>query len=427
MENLWASARYEKAWTDVISTNTWFEVSRGNPTRDEALYLTGNKATAYLPRFGYQAYDGAMEVTLTFGPGFGFKVGGDFNYEPQRVLNFAQRLLDVPTGSSVPAGSVVEPSYRATDCDLYQVVSSDAAAYAQVSAVPLDHLRLTANGRVDFPNQFEPQYSWRLAAAYDWSSTFATKLVAGRAFQVPSAVQLFGQPSFGTSGNVSGSRICANASLSQTPLRPQVVNSVEAVASAQLGRYTLELSAYGQRVEDRIEFQRAGSDFKAANAGAITSVGSELEARAVFGPLSLGLSAHALQVLAVDEPAIVIIPDPASVGPPASFPQVMAVAEAGLSFPDLHFILSTRARAVGPRGASQANSYLNNRPYILPGYFEVDARASTLGLNFLGGAQTSVSLVGRNLLDNRHSEPGFGGFDLPSLGRTLMVELRQSY
>jgi iron complex outermembrane receptor protein len=304
---------------------------------------------------------------------------------------------------------------------------SDVAAFAQLALVPVEHLHLTANGRVDLPNQFALQYSWRFAAAYDWSSTFSTKLVAGRAFQVPSAVLLYGQPNFGTTGNVSGSKIFANASLNNTSLEPQVVTSLEAVASAQLGRYTLEVSGYGQRVENRIEFQRAGSDFKAANAGAITSVGAELEGHAVFGPLSLGLSAHALQVLAVDEPAIVIIPDPASVGPPSSFPQVMAIAEAGLSFPELHFSVWSRARAVGDRGASQANAYLNNVPYTLPGYVDLDARISTLGLNFLGGAQSSISIVGRNLSDNRHSEPGFGGFDLPSLGRTLIVELRQSY
>jgi len=430
LENLWASARYEKAWSDVIATNAWFEVSRGNPTEEDVLYLTGNRATAYLPRYGYQAYDGAVDATLTFGPGFGLKLGGDFSFEHQRVLAFAQRLLDIPTGSAQAAGSVVEPPFPCSSpgsCDPYQVDLSDVAGYAQISAVPLEHLRLTANGRVDFPNVFPLQYSWRFGAAYDWSSTFATKLVAGRAFQVPSAVLLYGQPNFGTTGNVSGAKIFSNTSLNNTPLDPQVVTSVEAVGSLQVGRYTLELSAYGQRVEDRIEFQRAGSDFKAANAGAITAVGAELEAHAVFGPLSLGLSGHALQVVAVDEPAIVIIPDPASVGPPASFPQVKAIGEAGLSFPDLHFSAWARVRAVGPRGASQANSYLNNGPYTLPGYFDADARISTLGLNFLGGAQTAVSIVGRNLLDNRHSEPGFGGFDLPSPGRTLILELRQSY
>jgi len=291
----------------------------------------------------------------------------------------------------------------------------------------VEHLRLTGNARVDFPSEFPLQYSWRFGAAYDWTSTFATKLVAGRAFQVPSAVLLFGQPNFGTTGNVSGNRILANTSINPGTLRPQVVTSLEAVASAQVDRYTVEASAYGQRVEDRIEFQRAGSDFKASNAGAITSVGAELEARAVIGPLSLGLSGHALQVLQVEQPALVVIPDPASVGPPSSFPQVMAVADAGLSFPALHLSLWSRVRAVGPRGASQANSYLNNVPYTLPGYLSLDARVSTLGLNFLGGAQTSISIVGRNLLDNRYSEPGFGGFDLPSVGRTLILELRQSY
>jgi iron complex outermembrane receptor protein len=346
------------------------------------------------------------------------------------VLAFAQRLLDIPTGSPLPAGSVVEPAFPCSapgTCDPNSVAISDGAAFAQLSAAPLEHLRLTGNGRVDFTSQFGLQYSWRFGAAYDWSSTFATKLVAGRAFQIPSAVLLYGQPNFGTTGNVSGAEIFSNKSLSNNLLDPQVVTSLEAVASAQVGRYTLEVSVFGQQVQDRIEFQRAGSDFKAANLGAITAVGAELEGHAVFGPLSLGLSGHALQTVAVDQPEIVIIPDPASVGPPSSFPALKAVGEAGLSFPDLHFAAWARARAVGARGASQANSYLNNQPYTLPGYVEVDARLSTLGLNFLGGAQSSIALVGRNLLDNHHSEPGFGGFDLPSLGRTLTLELRQSY
>src|SRR5205823_6570291 len=127
--------------TDVVSSSAWLEASRGNPTRDEALYLTGNKATAYLPRYGYQAYDGALEITFTFGPGFGLKLGGDFSYERQRVLAFAQRLLDIPTGSLLPAGSVTEPTYPGGDP--YLVMISDGAAFAQLALVPVEHLHLT--------------------------------------------------------------------------------------------------------------------------------------------------------------------------------------------------------------------------------------------------------------------------------------------
>ena len=33
----------------------------------------------------------------------------------------------------------------------------------------------------------------------------------------------------------------------------------------------------------------------------------------------------------------------------------------------------------------------------------------------------------RNLLDERHSEPGFGGIDIPTMGRTFQLGLSQSY
>ncbi|HZN95586.1 MAG TPA: TonB-dependent receptor plug domain-containing protein, partial [Myxococcales bacterium] len=42
LENLWVSARYERRWTDVISTSAWLEASRGAPTRDVQLFNTSN-------------------------------------------------------------------------------------------------------------------------------------------------------------------------------------------------------------------------------------------------------------------------------------------------------------------------------------------------------------------------------------------------
>jgi hypothetical protein len=56
----------------------------------------------------------------------------------------------------------------------------------------------------------------------------------------------------------------------------------------------------------------------------------------------------------------------------------------------------------------------------------VDLAVTTRGLKVLSKEhETRLTLSARNLLDARYSEPGFGGFDLPNQGRTVMVELRQ--
>ena len=35
-------------------------------------------------------------------------------------------------------------------------------------------------------------------------------------------------------------------------------------------------------------------------------------------------------------------------------------------------------------------------------------------------------LTAKNLLDERYSEPGFGGYDVPAVGRTTMFEIRNT-
>jgi hypothetical protein len=103
------------------------------------------------------------------------------------------------------------------------------------------------------------------------------------------------------------------------------------------------------------------------------------------------------------------------------------VLGANLAIPEGHLNLNARVRGVGPRGSTQSNALLANGAYELAAYAHVDASVATLGLNVLGGSQTVVSVTVRNLLDTRENEPGFGGFDTPSMGRTMMVELKQTY
>ena len=127
LENLWASARYERRWSDVVSTSAWVSASRGNPTRDEALFLTGNKATAYLPRYGLPELTTAR-WRCALGPG-GLRVGGGFS-DGGSACWLRAALLDIPTGSP-PRGSLVEPAFPAGDP--YLVDISDEAAFARLA------------------------------------------------------------------------------------------------------------------------------------------------------------------------------------------------------------------------------------------------------------------------------------------------------
>src|SRR6185436_19416417 len=140
----------------------------------------------------------------------------------------------------------------------------------------LPELRLTGNLRVDritFGSVRYPlQPSWRAAASYRFRSGLAAKVITGRAFQTPSGILLFGQPGFGTLNNVIGSTLNSGFPV----VRPQKVDSLEAVASGTLGDHlSLELGVFYQSIVDRIDFQQSGTYFVATNHGGRKSVGAE--------------------------------------------------------------------------------------------------------------------------------------------------------
>jgi hypothetical protein len=57
-----------------------------------------------------------------------------------------------------------------------------------------------------------------------------------------------------------------------------------------------------------------------------------------------------------------------------------------------------------------------------------DLNISTGRLSLLGEApKTRFLLSLRNLLDEHHSEPGFGGYDVPAAGRSVYFELQQTF
>ena len=99
-----------------------------------------------------------------------------------------------------------------------------------------------------------------------------------------------------------------------------------------------------------------------------------------------------------------------------------------MSLKEAYLNLNATLRGVGPRYASVLNLEANNRKaYTLPAYGTVDVAASTIGLALLGGTETSLAFSVKNLLDTRFVEPGFGGIDLPTVGRTFLLEIREAF
>jgi outer membrane receptor protein involved in Fe transport len=283
----------------------------------------------------------------------------------------------------------------------------------------LPGLRLTGNARLDHISQgdisFPLQMSYRLAAAYKITQSLFAKIVGGRAFQAPSAVLTYGRSGFGSIGNIVGS-----ATITGLPaLRPQTVDSVEAVVSGRLlGALVLEGGVFYQSVKDRIEFVRYGANYRATNLGSVSAMGAEASARFTYKRFTSYLVGCLQRMSGSD-----------ATDPPASFPNAFGRIGAELTAPELYFQANADLRLVSTRGAEQGNVTLNGgKFYTLPSYGMLNATVSSMGLHLLGKKTETRLLVGvRNLLDVRYSEPGYAGFDIPTLGRVFLMELRQVF
>jgi outer membrane receptor protein involved in Fe transport len=264
---------------------------------------------------------------------------------------------------------------------------------------------------------FTVQYSWRAAVANRWSPALTTRIVVGRAFQTPSGTLLFGNSGLGNSANVLGSQV---AQVDTRALRPQTVSSIEVGGTARVGEHlSLEINAFDQILNDAIAFVQYTNFYVARNMGERSVQGVELAAHLMFGPVRPYVLANASRHLFGAQSDA---PEPSPLYP-SYFGQVGADATLlrGLLF------MNVRSRVVGPRGSSQGNQFLNDsRAYQLPAFVLLDASVTAGDFHLLApdlGTQISVNVA--NALDRRVFEPGFGGIDVPQLGRTVLVQIRQ--
>jgi hypothetical protein len=419
LTNGWAAAKMDKRWSEHQSTSLVVSGATGAPNADEQFYLTGSRGRAFKRNFGYRAVNGSFTWLLSFGPRLSLRLGLDGELDREDVLYYTA-IFNQAEGSR-RAGDRLE---LISDDEPRWQLMADAGADLQISTVPfaaVPSLRLTASGRVDRVSygDFGPplQTSWRMAVTHRWAQSLYLKLIAGKAFQAPSGVLLFAQPGFGAANNIIG-----NLNATGIPgLRPQTVESAELVLYGSVaGRAVLEAAVYYQRVRDQIEFRSGGTDYVARNGGETAYTGFEAQAH-----LDLGRVKPFLTGAGVSR----VVRDRLLLAAPAAYPDLMGTAGLDLDLFAGKLHLAGRVRLVGERGATPSNVLYNlDHPYVLPRFTTVDVTASTAGLLLLGDtAETRFIVSATDLLDQARSEPAFGGYDLPVVGRRVLLEVRQTF
>jgi outer membrane receptor protein involved in Fe transport len=420
LRNTWTRATWEWPCLETVSVTFSAGAAHGAPAPETTLYITDSQTSAFLPNYGYTAFNGDAKVDWTPLEALSLRLGVDAERDRERVLYYTQVFQESVGG--VAAGDRVDVGMASDDAR--SALLTDVGGYLQATGTPLPErlpdLHLTGNVRADAIRQgdvrFPMQTSWRTAVAYRFSEALAAKIVAGRAFQTPSAVLAFARPGFGTVGNIVG-----NESIrpSLRALKPQTVTSAEASASLKIIEpLALEAGVYYQDLADPIEFVRSGANYRAVNRQETRrNVGVEATLRYAVSRLSSYLSGSYQQALEDGR---------LESAPPESFPNLFGLLGADLDLPEAYLRTNAELRWVSERGASRSNVWLNNdRSYTLPAYGLVNLTVSTLGVRWLGDrTETRFAVGARNLLDTRYSDPGYGGFDTPGLGRVLFAEGR---
>ena len=420
LRNNWLSAGYVYGYGRDITLSVTAGVSNGKPLGRETLFATGVNDFRFTRNFGYTALDfgAALEAKLPLQ--LESKTGVDFNYDREDVLFFTQFNIDQQ--GTRPPNTPTERIEAGAD---RTVTISNVGVYSQLGGNPfkgVPDLYVLGNIRYDKPNLFDGQLTWRGGIAYQFSPRVTSKLFIGRAFETPSAVQLFARPGFGSAFNIVGNRTISDADR----LRVQNVFSTElATTVAVTNTIAIDSSIYYQSIGDFVEFEQITTNFTARNRPPRRFVGGELGLRGSSSRLNTYVFGSATARTYDNEDGL----EQFGFRQPPELPAYTVYAGTTLRLPEAFMAVDVTARLVGSRGASDSNIILNNRErYTLPAYATFDLTLTSLDLFLFGeGAETRITANVKNVLDNRFNNPGYGGFDFPSVGRVFFFRLAQAF
>jgi iron complex outermembrane receptor protein len=413
--------RYE---VDRLALRAVVAASEGRPERNYELFLTNNSNQSFKPRFDYRALNALVEASYDFGPWLSGDIGVDTELRREGVLYYRQVFYNEAGRQAFDQRDLIaERDPRSFD---YRQLGP----YLQLRSAPFSELpdfRFTLAVRSDWidfgPASYGGEMSVRGAVAYRLGPELTTKLIVGRAFQTPSGTLLFAHGGFGNSQNVQGTERLDNP----RALRPQVVSSVELVASSQIGDFlSLEGAVFYQDLDDAIRFSQRGQLIIAQNSGRVDTAGAELIAKLKLGRVrpyaTVSITRQVSAELTRELSGITSFS-----GSPSMFPRLFGYAGLDVDIvPDL-LLFNAELFWAGARGASQANYYQNDeRVYSLDAYRVLDLTLSTGALRLLDRElDTHFIVSARNVLSSDYIEPGFAGVDIPAPDTSVLFQLQQ--
>ncbi|MEK7705024.1 MAG: TonB-dependent receptor [Myxococcota bacterium] len=401
-----ASAYYERPFASGLGILVKGGAASGGPRQDDTFDLSSANSFTVQRDFGYREYTGSAELRYELANGGNILVGGDVSYDDERFQQYFEINRDTGVETPRPA-----PTARQL---------SNLGAYSQLLYPFTAWGTLAAGVRYDQHSVYGGAVAGRLATVVRPSERLSLKLLAGRSYKAPSPEQLYGVPigPFDIQGRDN--------------IAPQFMDGLEAVVDYFPATWlNVTTSVFYNRYSGALAYLARGTQLLPTEFDA-SSVGGELHLHGVASPTervrlesTASISTQYTRTSQTEIGGFIEkdVPDN------EAFPTVMGHGQVSARIEPLWLHAFAEYHWVGERVPTQSNLRLDGTAdmgdpsYVLPAYQRVDLAVSSLPID-LGDARSIVGTVRlSNVLDARYSEIGFNGVDVPTLGRTLWVQL----
>lgn len=418
LENLYVRSRLSRTFLENFSVALSGAFATMGPGAKDSLALDQSGVDAFYTRdFGTTSIDLVSELTYLLKDINSFTIGADFSNDWHKLLTYYGH--DLPTvGDPIPTITPSDGNAPLGDRTFYNV-----GAYFQTVLYPfqlanvraLETLGLTAGLRYDRQNIYGDTVNYRAGLVYLWRKLSA-KVLYGTSYKAPAAEQLF-------TGKLV--RVVGNEDL-----EPEEAQTIEVQLGGELVPGLNATAAWFYNIIDnKVEIKpdpNTPAVSLAQNVGNITGTGVEVDVSYIWRGLTSYLNfSYQKSAAKEDNPLGGTI----SIDT-ALYPEIMA--KLGLSYrePRIYLGASLEGRYIGPVRASDKNTDVNTpgepeNAYKIDGYFTLDLALFSVDLNLLSGRETFLQLKVSNLTGQEYFYPGFRDFDIPALGRTMMLTLSQ--
>jgi outer membrane receptor for ferrienterochelin and colicins len=383
------------------------------PTADERLDI-GRPELVLVRDVGASGLGATIEGQLRLHERFGLTAGVDGVNERHRLQTFSQLYRQDVLN---PDGSTRIKKGASTPVDLASAERTfrSFGSFLQGMLSLTEAWAITGGMRVDLHDIYGARPNGRVGIVYaPPTSRLSLKLLYGSSFKAPSAEQLYTQP-------MKILDIQGNGRLA-----PQTAHTFELYGGFGLPDERGEVSVNGfvTDVSGRVEYTQVSRFQTAVNIDQELVVGGEVETRfSIARPLWIRLSSGVARTVARRLGPAILPGSPEVTG--SLFPQLQSHLIADYSLPIWQGHLALEVSYIGPRSSSQSNALNRGEAYKVPGYVYLGASLATGPRKILGNRETSFVLRVSDLANRRWTEPGFGGIDVPAVGRSVLLTVIQ--